>query len=174
MTSNCNISNIPARYDIAAIKFQFVALTIIVTFLYPNKKVTKEVVRGEAFRANSRNYGALATGKRPILIRCAEHHLAPDPTPAAFDHRPLKMSRFSAGSAEQSCRFAKCKRSKIGTFLNAGWRCGGWILKEGAFARSASLSRLLLVLFLPKQEKYGYLISPINCNLTSFYLSGIL
>ena len=34
-----------------------------VTFLCPNKKVTKEVVRGEAFRANS--------------------ILAPDPTPAA-------------------------------------------------------------------------------------------
>ena len=50
--------------------------------------------------------------------------------------------------------FLSCKRSKIGTFLDAGWRSGGWILKEGAFARSASLSRLLLVLFLPKQEKY--------------------
>ena len=50
-----------------------------VTFLCPNKKVTKEVVRGEALRAN--------------------RILAPDPTPAAFDHRPLKMSRFSAGSA---------------------------------------------------------------------------
>ena len=53
-----------------------------VTFLCPNKKVTKEVVRGEALRANRRNHGALATGKRPILIRCAEHHLAPAPTPA--------------------------------------------------------------------------------------------
>ena len=50
--------------------------------------------------------------------------------------------------------FFSCKRSKIGTFLDAGWRCGGWILKEGAFARSASLSRLLLVLFLATQEKY--------------------
>ena len=37
-----------------------------VTFLYPNKKVTKEVVRGEAFRANRMNCCALATGKRPI------------------------------------------------------------------------------------------------------------
>ena len=46
----------------------------------PNKKVTKEVVRGEAFRTN--------------------RILAPDPTPAAFDHRPLKMFRFSVGSAE--------------------------------------------------------------------------
>ena len=77
-----------------------------VTFLCPNKKVTKEVVRGEALRVNRRNYGAIATGNRLVLIRCAEHHLAPDPTPAAFDHRPLKMFRFSAGSAEQTCRFA--------------------------------------------------------------------
>ncbi len=55
-----------------------------VTFLCPNKKVTKEVVRGEALRAKCRNSRALATGKRPISIRCAEHHLAPDPTPAAL------------------------------------------------------------------------------------------
>jgi len=57
-----------------------------VTFLYPNKKVTKEVVRGEAFRTN--------------------RILAPDPTPTAFDHRPLKMFRFSVGSAEKTYRFA--------------------------------------------------------------------
>ena len=47
----------------AEVKFQFIVLTMGVTFLFPNKKVTKEVVRGEAFRANS--------------------ILAPDPTPAA-------------------------------------------------------------------------------------------
>ena len=44
-------------------KLQFSELLADVTFLLPNKKVTKEVVRGEAFRANS--------------------ILAPDPTPAA-------------------------------------------------------------------------------------------
>ena len=86
-------------------KFQFIGQSISVTFLCPNKKVTKEIVRGEALRAN--------------------RILAPAPTPAAFDRRPLKMSRFSAGSAEQTLRFVKRKRSKIGTFLNAGWRCGG-------------------------------------------------
>ena len=58
-------------------KFQFIKLMKSVTFLCPNKKVTKEVVRGEALRAN--------------------RILAPDPTPAAFDHRPLKMSRFFSG-----------------------------------------------------------------------------
>ena len=34
-------------------KLEFNALTISVTFLCPNKKVTKEVVRGEALRANA-------------------------------------------------------------------------------------------------------------------------
>ena len=82
--------------------------------------------------------------------------------PAAFDHRPLKMSRFSAGSAEQSCRFAECKRSKIGTFLNAGWRCGGWILKEGAFARSASPMPTSLVTFLFGDKKVTYRIGSYN------------
>ena len=57
-------------------KFQFIELMYLSCF---GKKVTKEIARGEALRANS--------------------ILAPDPTPAAFDHRPLKMSRFSAGSA---------------------------------------------------------------------------
>ena len=89
------------------LRIPFFESTIYVTFLYPNKKVTKEIVRGEALRINRRNSRALATGKRPILIRCAEHHLAPDPTPAAFDHRPLKMFRFSAGSAVQTCRFVE-------------------------------------------------------------------
>ena len=44
-------------------KLEFIDPMHDVTFLCPNKKVTKEVVRGEAFRANS--------------------ILAPDPTPAA-------------------------------------------------------------------------------------------
>ena len=74
-------------FVLASFKLQFVVLLTGVTFLCPNKKVTKEIVRGEALRAN--------------------RILAPDPTPAAFDHRPLKMSRFSAGSAVQTCRFVK-------------------------------------------------------------------
>ena len=59
----------------------FIAPIADVTFLCPNKKVTKEVVRGEALRGKCENYGALATGKRPILIRCAEHHPARTPLP---------------------------------------------------------------------------------------------
>ena len=45
-------------------KLEFIDSISDVTFLCPNKKVTKEVVRGEALRAN-----------------CI---LAPDPTPAAM------------------------------------------------------------------------------------------
>ena len=115
-------------------KFQFIALSIGVTFLCPNKKVTKEVVRGEALRA-----------------KCTTR---PGPHSRRNVDRPLKMYRFSADSAEKTYGFVPCKHSKIGTFLKAGWRCGWWIRKEGAFARSASLRRLLLVLFLPNQEKY--------------------
>ena len=44
-------------------KLEFIAAMIYVTFLCPNKKVTKEIVRGEALRAN--------------------RTLAPGPTPAA-------------------------------------------------------------------------------------------
>ena len=65
-----------------------------------------------------------------------------------------KMSRFLNAYNAKCCKFSPCRLPKIGTFSGVGWRGGGWILKEGAFARSASLSRLLLVLFLPKQEKY--------------------
>ena len=103
-----------------------------VTFLCPNKKVTKEIGIGEALRAN-----------------------APSPMypTRRTDHRPLKMFRFSAGSAEQTFGFVVCKRSKIGTFLNAGWRCGGVILKRGAFTRSALLSRLLWGTFLAETRK---------------------
>ena len=90
---------------------------------------------------------------RPGRGITGKSHPRPGPHSRRSSHRPPKMSRFSAGSAEKTFSFAECKRSKIGTFLNAGWRCGGWILKEGAFARSASLSRLLLALFVPKQEK---------------------
>ena len=67
------------------VKFQFDKLMISVTFLSPNKKVTKEIGIGEALRA-----------KAPSPMYPTRRN----------DHRPLKMSRFSAGSAEQTCRFA--------------------------------------------------------------------
>ena len=123
--SLCSVTLLP-------FKFQFIDQSIGVTFLCPNKKVTKEVIRGEALRA-----------------KCI---LAPDPTPAAFDHRPLKISRFSVGSAVQTFRFAKCKHSKIGTFLNAGWRCG-WGYLRGRIYPKRPLGRLLWGTFLAETRK---------------------
>ena len=102
-----------------------------VTFLSPNKKVTKEV------------------GQRGATSKSA-----PFGNPSRIANRHPKMFRFSGVYREKTCKFLSCKRSKIGTFLNAGWRGGGGIFKGGAFARSAPLNRLLLVLFLAKQEKY--------------------
>ena len=130
----------------------FIDELIDVTFLCPNKKVTKEVVRGEALRANAEIAERLPPAS-DLFRFAARSTTRPGPHSRRVSHRPLKMFRFSADSTEQTCRFAICKRSKIGTFLNAGRRCGGVILKRGAFFRSALLSRLLLTLFLPKQEK---------------------
>ena len=36
-----------------------------------------------------------------------------------------KIFRFSGHYILKILQFLSCKRSKIGTFLNAGWRCGG-------------------------------------------------
>ena len=49
-----------------------------------------------------------------------------------------KMFRFSGIYIEQSYNILSCKRSKIGTFLNAGDAAG--VSKGGAFARSAPLA----------------------------------
>jgi len=55
-----------------------------VTFLSPNKKVTKEVgLKGAT--GKSQSYCAIASGNRFIFIRCAEYH-------------PLGIPRRIAGS----------------------------------------------------------------------------
>ena len=46
------------------------------------------------------------------------------------------------------------KRSKIGTFLDAGRQGGAGDSKGDMPFRNVPLSRILLVLFLAKQEKY--------------------
>ena len=63
------------------------------------------------------------------------------------------MSRFSGIYREKACSIAKCKRSKIGTFLDAGWRGGAGDFKGDMPFRNVPFNRLLLVLFLAKQEK---------------------
>jgi len=69
-----------------------------VTFLSPNKKVTKEVGIGEALR-----------------------YKAPSPMypTRRFAIRYPKMFRFSGIFIEKTCKVLRCKRSKIGTFLDA-------------------------------------------------------
>ena len=41
------------HFCVFCVKLEFIELAISVTFLCPNKKVTKEIVRGEALRANA-------------------------------------------------------------------------------------------------------------------------
>ena len=49
---------------------------------------------------------------------------APLRIPRRIAIRPPKMFRFSGVYSEKICKFLSRKRSKIGTFLDAGWRCG--------------------------------------------------
>ena len=83
------------------------------------------------------------------------------------------MSRFSGIYNEKIRNILSGKRSKIGTFLDAGWRGGAGVSKGVVLHavnrdlndcqwqsyhtimpfRNVPLSRLLLVLFLAKQEK---------------------
>ena len=53
-----------------------------------------------------------------------------------------KMFRFSGVYQEEICRFRSCKRSKIGTFLDAGWRGGGGFQRGGA-PRSESIITII-------------------------------
>ena len=96
-------------------KVEFIDPMCDVTFLCPNKKVTKEVVRGEAFRANSRNSGALATGKRTILIRCAEHHSPRTPLPPRKPPPTENVPIFSGlcGENLQVCNMQAFKNRNI-------------------------------------------------------------
>ena len=99
----------------AADKLEFITPMADVTFLFPNKKVTKEVVRGEALRANSRNCGAIATGNRPILIRCAEHHSPRTPLPPQRPPPTENVPIFSGlcGTDLQICKMKAFKNRNI-------------------------------------------------------------
>ena len=57
----------------------------------------------------------------PLRIPCARHA-----------SRLPKMFRFSEVYKEKTYDILSCKRSKIGTFLNAEWRCGGGFQRGGA------------------------------------------
>ena len=99
---------------------------------------------------------------RPGRGITGKSHPRPGPHSRRVSHRPLKMSRFSAGSAVQTYRLVECKRSKIGTFLNAGWRCGGGYLRGRdwpvAPLRSASFGPFLA----ETRKGHRGLVSKIN------------
>ena len=126
-------------------KFQFIILTIGVTFLCPNKKVTKEVVRGEALRANT----GIAERLPPAsdLFRfAARSTTSPGPHSRRVDHRPLKMSRFSAGSAMLNCKDSSMKAFKNRNIFEC-WMAMRLGIPKGAHLleaplRSASLGHL--------------------------------
>ena len=73
------------------------------------------------------------------------------PTRRIDAQRP-KMFRFLNAYSSEYCRLVLGSLSKIGTFSEGGWRCGGGFQRGRIFV--APLGRLLLVLFLAKQEKY--------------------
>ena len=70
-----------------------------------------------------------------------------------FAIRYPKMFRFSGIYGEKSFNILIGKRSKIGTFLDVGWRGGAGDFKGDMPFRNVPFNRLLLVLFLAKQEK---------------------
>ena len=78
-----------------------------------------------------------------------------------------KMFRFLNAYNSKTVRFADCRYPKIGTFSGVGRRCGGGIFKGGAFARSAPLNWLLLVLFLPVKKR-TYSPYPIFTGMYTF------
>ena len=72
------------------------------------------------------------------------------------------MFRFSGVCMDKIRKFLNCKRSKIGTFLNAGWRCGGRGIQGRALFRSASPVPVSLVPFLSGTRKEQYLIDKLR------------
>ena len=90
------------RFD----KLMFVEQMCSVTFLYPNKKVTKEIVRGEALRANRKIVERLPPAS-DLFGFAARSTTRPGPHSRRNDYRLMKMFRFSVGSAEQTCWLAK-------------------------------------------------------------------
>ena len=63
-----------------------------------------------------------------------------------------KMFRFLNAYRSKTSKFLFCRQSKIGTFSAVGWRCGGRILKEGAFSKRL-LKLISLVTFLFSDKK---------------------
>jgi len=61
------------------------------------------------------------------------------------------MFRFSEVYKEKTCDILSYKRSKIGTFLNAEWRCGGGFQRGRIFVAPLWLTSLVTFLFSDKK-----------------------
>ena len=94
-----------------------------------------------------------------ILIRCAERHPLRNPC-AASPADSRKCSDFRK-STEKTCNILSCKRSKIGTFLNAGRRCGGGFLRGRIFVAPLKPTSLVTFLFGDKKVTYPF---PVVCT----------
>ena len=121
-------------------------------FLVPDKKVIKETGIGAALR-NAPCKLWCDCHRQSLLFGFAARSTTPMYPTSRFASQDSKMFRFLNPYNSKAERFAHCRYPKIGTFSGVGWRCGGRIFKGGAFARSAPLNWLLLVLFLPVKKR---------------------
>ena len=112
------------------------------------KKSTKRRRLKGTFR-KGRTYGMIATGIHTYLdsLRGAPPLKIPC---ARFSIRHPKMFRFSGIYREKTCRIMCGRCSKIGTFLDTGWRGGGGFQRGRIFV--APLWPHSLVTFLAGQE----------------------
>ena len=91
----------------------YISASAVTYFSWSPRKVPKE---GD-LRGHSEKTCPLKKPLRRISSRCS------------------KMFRFLNTYSSKNCKFSLCRPPKIGTFSGVGWRCGGWILKEGAFSK---------------------------------------
>ena len=117
----------------------------------PNKKVTKEVVRGEALRANT----GIAERLPPAsdLFRfAARSTTSPGSHFRRVDHRPLKMFRFSVGSAVLTCKDSSMKAFK-NRYIFECWMAMRLGIPKGAHLLEAPLRSVSFGTFLAETRK---------------------
>ena len=153
-------------------KFQFFKLMTGVTFLSPNKKVTKEIGIGGSFLQ-----------RRPLLYTTPPKPGRPAEFPLSSQVSRLAACRImlqnpnilpprqggESGVAAISRDATMCRhvvRAPRSFFVaTGGVHRGGCIMSRGSAALMPPLCRLLLALFLPKQEKGVNGVSLTNSNL---------
>ena len=96
-------------------KLEFTDPTDDVTFLFEQESNQRNRP-GRGITGKCRNSRALATGKRPIWIRCAEHHLAPGPPlpprkPPSTENVPIFSGLYGANL--QVCNMKAFKNRDI-------------------------------------------------------------